>query len=196
MLERNTDTWRTKISLSSVQGTAISKGKRRMAKPLETWICYYSTWSYAAPAHICLWLQDQEGQRITWQNCSQTTCGQTFVFRHVQQNWQGREWSQSVPLTMWVFTGTNLSVTQSFPPINWWQKASPTSSATQVSSSGGWTTENVISWALFLTAWVGSHQCLQASAHWGSIGRGRTSKDGRGWDGVVGLAIVKMGDGT
>ena len=129
------------------------------------------------------------------QNCSQTTCGQTFVFRHMQQNWQGREWSQSVPLTMWVFTGTNLSVTQSFPPINWWQKASPTSSTTQVSSSGAWTKEND-----FLSPFLdwlgrqspvppgscplGQHWPWKNQQRWQRLGWGRGtaySKDG-GWN--------------
>lgn len=130
------------------------------------------------------------------ENCSQTTCGQTFMFRHMQQNWQGREWSQSMPLRMWMSIGTNLSVTQSFPHINWWQKASPTSSAAQASGSGGWTKKYVISLALFLTGWAGSHSGLQAPVHWGSTGCGRANKDGRGWDGVVGLAIVKVGGGS
>ena len=71
------------------------------------------------------------------ENCSQTTCGQTFMFRHMQQNGQGRERSQSMPLRMWMSIGTNLSVTQSSPHINWWQKARPTSSAALARDSGG-----------------------------------------------------------
>ena len=97
------------------------------------------------------------GPKYHLTDCSQTTCGQTFMFRHMQQNGQGREWSQSMPLRMWMSTGTNLSVTQSSPHINWWQKARPTSSAAPARGSGGWTKKYVISLALFLTGWAGSH---------------------------------------
>lgn len=145
---------------------------------MGTRICYYSLWSYSAPVHICLWLQDQEGQpgRQTelssnhlWLHISVQTCSAEPA---------GREWSQSTPLKMRVSVGTNLLVTHSFSHINWWLKSSPTSFATQASSSGGWRKENVIPPA---SVWLLSRQSPQASSPPCSNDCDKTNKHGRSW---------------
>lgn len=98
--------------------------------------------------------------------------------------------SKSMPLKMWVFVVTHLSVTHSFSRVNWRLKASPTSFATQASSSGGWMKENGIPPA---TLPAGSLTTGLRPAHEGGMGCAKTNKDGRSCAGVMRLAVVRVG---
>lgn len=98
------------------------------------------------------------------------------------------------PENVGVLTDTDLFVAHPFPPIHWWQKASPTSFTTQLRGSGGYMKENVIPQLLILTGWAGKIvKDLRAQGYWASIGCDKINKDCRRHNGVIGLAVVRQG---
>lgn len=146
-------------------------------------IVLFSTGSHLPPAS-----RPREANHLTSsRTIVKTTYDQTFLFRHMHQTGQGQERPQSMPLKMWVFLHTNLSVTHSFPQTNWWLKASPNPFATWDSSSGDWN-ERKYGFSSH-SPWLDKQAIptgLQAPVHWGRIGCDKTNTDGRSCDGVRG----------
>lgn len=135
--ESNMAIGKTKISLSSVQS------KRRIAKLLK----HGSAVILFGLIQPCPHLPPASRPRGPNHLISSRTSLKTLTVRYsctdiYTSTEKAGNGSTSMPLKMWVLLMIHLSVTHSFFRVNWQLKASPTSFATQASSSGGWMKEN------------------------------------------------------